>query len=251
MRRWVGAAIGAGIGVVAFVVPARAQNTAVEVRREETPLTVGARSPSEDPQADRVILLPTAYTHPKGTVFVSNYDIVLLQAGYAMTDQTQISFSAVPPLGDEGIAFFDLTLKTGLVQSGLVRAAALGSVTGGAGTDIGTLFVGRIGGVVQLCMSAGCGSGFTLSSNGVLAGPVLLMVNGVGGILRIGRRVSLLAEVQTLVPIGREGNQWNGAALGGGIRFHFSRWAFDLALIRTVRGQDPIPFLTVTYRSAP
>jgi hypothetical protein len=198
-----------------------------------------------------VILLPTAYTHPKGTVFVSNYDIVLLQAGYAITDQTQLSFSAVPPLGGEGIAFFDLTLKTALAQVGLVRAAASGSATGGVGNDIGTLFVGRIGGVVQLCMSPRCGSSFTLSSNGVLAGPVLMMVNGVGGILRVGRRVSLLAEVETLVPIGREGNQWNGAALGGGVRFHFSQWGFDLSLVRTVRGKDPLPVLTLTYRSVP
>ena len=129
-----------------------------------------------------MILLPTAYTHPKGTVFVSNYDIVLLQAGYAMTDETQISFSAVPPLGGEGIAFFDLTLKTALAQRGLVRAAALGSAMGGVGNDIGTLFLGRVGGVVQLCMTANCGSGFTLSTNGVLAGPVLLMVNGVGSV---------------------------------------------------------------------
>ena len=225
--------------------------TAVATAHQSPSSRADARVPADDPQADRVILLPTAYTHPKGTVFVSNYDIVLLQAGYAITDETQISFSAVPPLGGEGIAFFDLTLKTALAQRGLVRAAALGSMTGGVGKDIGTLFLGRVGGVVQLCMTANCGSGFTLSTNGVLAGPVLLMVNGVGGTLRVGRRVSLLAEVETLVPIGREGNQWNGAALGGGVRFHFSHWGFDLSLVRTVRGKDALPLLTVTYRSTP
>ncbi|MES1165816.1 MAG: hypothetical protein ABUR63_08665 [Verrucomicrobiota bacterium] len=235
----------------ALVPASTAAVPAVATVSQVPPPAAGARPPGDDPQADRVILLPTAYTHPKGTVFVSNYDIALLQAGYAMTDQTQISVSAVPPLGGEGIAFFDLTLKTALAGGGLVRAAALGSVTGGVGNDIGTLLLGRIGGVVQLCMTPNCGSGFTLSSNGVLAGPVLLMVNGVGGTLRVGRRVSLLAEVEFLVPIGREGNQWNGAAVGGGVRFHFSHWGFDLALLRTARGKDALPLLTVTYRSAP
>src|SRR5579862_4827741 len=64
-----------------------------------------ARTPSEDPQADRGVVLPTAYTHPKGTFFVSNYDIVLSQLGYAFTDDTQISLTGVPPIGGDQVAF--------------------------------------------------------------------------------------------------------------------------------------------------
>ena len=60
-----------------------------------------ARVPAEDPQADRGVVLPTAYTHPKGPFFVSDYDVALVQIGYAFTDDTQISLTGVPPLEPE------------------------------------------------------------------------------------------------------------------------------------------------------
>ena len=40
-----------------------------------------------DPQGDRVVLLPTATTHPAGTFYFSNYELIIFQAGYAFTDR--------------------------------------------------------------------------------------------------------------------------------------------------------------------
>src|ERR1019366_2987154 len=51
-----------------------------------------------DANADRVILGSTAETHPKGTFFISDYEILLLQVGYAITDQLQVSVTGIPPL---------------------------------------------------------------------------------------------------------------------------------------------------------
>src|SRR6185295_523215 len=101
----------------------------------------------------------------------------------------------------------------------LVRAALLGSISGVVAREIGILFVGRAGGVVQLCLRESCASSFALSSNVTLAGTVLLMVNGIGGVLRVSRTVSLLAEVLTVLPVGKQGGQLNGAAVSGGLRF--------------------------------
>src|SRR6185295_2268577 len=65
------------------------------------------RAPGE-PSADRVVLAPTAYTHPAGTFFVSSYDVVFLQAGYALSDSTQVSVTVTPMIGEPGEVRFSL-----------------------------------------------------------------------------------------------------------------------------------------------
>jgi hypothetical protein len=207
-----------------------------------------------EPHADRVVLAPTAYTHPAGTFFVSSYDLVFWQVGYALTDRTQISVTATPPLGEPGdvrLALVDATLKSAVVREGLVRAAALGSISGVATSEPGVMLVGRVGGVVQLCLRLPCHSSVSISSNVLLLGPVLMMANGLGAVVRAGRYVSFVAEVDTVVPLGREAGAANAVLAGGGVRLHFSRFAVDLSLLGGVGGSDvAVPLLALTYRSA-
>jgi hypothetical protein len=208
-----------------------------------------ARRPAEDPQADRGVLLPTAYTHPKGTWFFSDYDLVLVQLGYAFTDDTQISLTAIPPLGGDDVSFVDLTLKTTLYRGGLVRLAALGSTSGLVSNETGVLGVGRVGGVAQLCLERRCDSSFSLSTNMTLAGAIL-MTNGVNGIFRLGHVVSLLAELDTLIPLTKDAGEFGGALFGGGVRFHWTRWGLDLALMHVLgNDKETLPLIAFTHRS--
>lgn len=208
-----------------------------------------ARVPAEDPQADRGIVLPTAYTHPKGTFFVSDYDVALVQIGYAFTDDTQISFTGVPPLGAERVAFVDLTLKTTLYRGGLVRVAALGSTSGLVANEIGVAAIGRVGGVVQLCLEVRCLSSLSITSDVTLAG-TMLMVNGANGIFHMSRHLSLLAELDTLLPLGTAAAEFNGAMAGGGLRFHWTHAGLDLTLMHLLGGsQATLPIFAFTYRT--
>ncbi|HSZ82946.1 MAG TPA: hypothetical protein VLA14_11720 [Polyangia bacterium] len=208
-----------------------------------------ARLPAEDPQADRGIVLPTAYTHPKGTFFVSDYDLAIVQIGYAFTDDTQISFTGVPPLGDERVAFVDFTLKTTLYRGGLVRVAALGSTSGLVANEIGVAAIGRVGGVVQLCLEARCLSSLSITSDITLAG-TMLMVNGANGIFHMSRSLSLLAELDTLLPLGTAAAEFNGAMAGGGLRFHWAHAGFDLTLMHVLGGSHAtLPIFAFTYRT--
>jgi hypothetical protein len=200
-----------------------------------------------------VLLLPTAYTHPQGTVFVSNYELLVFQVGYALTDSTQISLTALP-LASESLTILDLTLKTAVVRTDLVRAAALASVSGIVGDEIGAVFVGRVGGVAQLCFGRRCDSSLSLSSNVALAGPLMLMVNGIGGILRASEHVSFVGELSTMVPVGTVGGELNGALAGGGLRLHYTHWAFDFSMLHALESDAnvaTVPFVAVTYRSSP
>jgi hypothetical protein len=221
----------------------------VVVSAAPTPPPGSTRVPAEDPQADRGVLAPTAYTHPKGTFYFSDYEVAFLQLGYAITDDTQITVTGVPSLGEERVVFFDLTLKTMLHRGGLVRVAALGSTSGLGAKEIGVVGVGRVGGVVQLCLERTCGSSVSLGSDLTLAG-VLLMANSAGGIFRVSRTVSFLAELDTLVPLGKDAGQINGGIAAGGLRLSGTNWGLDLSLLR-VLGSDglTLPLITLSYRS--
>jgi len=145
----------------------------------------------------------------------------------------------------------DLTLKSTLYRGGRVRVAGLGSTSGLAAKEVGLVGIGRVGGVVQLCVSTDCASSLSLSSDVTLAG-VLLMFNGASAIYRVGRRTSLLAEVDTLLPLGKDAGEFNGALASGGLRFHWTNWGLDLALLHTLGGTHvTAPFVAFTYRSRP
>jgi hypothetical protein len=203
-----------------------------------------------DANADRVVLMPTAYTHPQGTLYLSAYDLAVLQIGYAFTDRTQVSLTATPPIEDVLVPL-DLTVKAAISRQPHVRVALLGSVSGFvANADdtnfSGPMLVGRAGGVVQLCPGS-CASSLAIATNLTLAGPVLLMANGVGGILHVSSWLDLLLEVDTLVPLGREAGQINGLMVSGGLRIPRASWALDVAVGRT-DNSDYLPLLVLTYR---
>jgi len=216
------------------------------------PGAIPARSPREpvvDPQGDRVILLPTATTHAKGTFYASNYDLFIFQAGYAFTDSTQLSVTAIP-VPSESVTALDFSLKASLYRGGLVRAAAIGSASGVVGQAIGVAFLGRAGAVAQVCLVKRCESSLSLSTNVLLVG-ALLMVNGVGGIWRVGRYVSMLGELATMLPIGTQGGQFNGGLVGGGMRLHYNHFGADFTLLHALDSSSEaatIPFIALTWR---
>jgi hypothetical protein len=210
-----------------------------------------------DAHADRVVILPTAYTHPEGSFYFSGYDFVLLQVGYAVSDTTQVSVTGTPPLGafgEDTVFPLDVSLKTRIVDDRLVRVAAIGSLTGIIGLEQGNFFLGRVGGVVQLCFEESCSSSFNFGSGALLAGPATLMFTGAGGVFRVADWAQLLLEVDTLMPLGREIGRAHGIAVMPGIRFAWKSFGLDIAFVRALdieTNTPPIPLLVLTYRYVP
>jgi hypothetical protein len=199
-----------------------------------------------------VLLAPTAYTHPGGSFYATSYDIALLQIGYALNDSTQISVTGTPPV--EGVLPLDLSLKTRVLDERRVRIALIASATGIVGLNQGDFFLGRGGGVVQLCFDDACKGSFSIGSTLLLAGPASLMASGAGAIVPVAHWLHLLFEADTLLPIGREAGPYNGATLGAGARFPFRSWAIDIGAVRalgTTSSSATIPLLAITYRHVP
>jgi hypothetical protein len=198
-----------------------------------------------------VVLLPTAYTHPAGTVYFATYDIAVLQAGFAASDSTQITLTSSVPV--EGLVLADLTVKSVVARDGPVRVAAFGSASGVWGLDVGNEVLGRAGAVGEFCFDAGCESTGSIGATVVLGGPFTVAFTGAGAVWRVARWLALLGEVDTVLPTTLQAGRVNGIAVLPGIRFPFRTWALDLALVKPlgIQSNTTIPLVEFTFRVLP
>jgi hypothetical protein len=230
-------------------VPARVASPVSTERRLGSPRT-------RDAHHDRLFIAPTAETNPRGSFYATSYEIVILQLGYAITDSTQISVTGTPPLGTEGIVPADVSLKTVVLREPRVSVAAMVSASGVVGFEEFSGFLGRVGGVVTLCADATeCRLSVSLGSNVALAGPASLWFSGAGLSFRAGRFVSLIAELDTLVPLAEPIGEVNGVLGALGVRLSGRAWGVDLALMRGGKAGAGVgaivPFLAASYRYVP
>jgi hypothetical protein len=209
-----------------------------------------------DAHHDRLLIAPTAETNPSGSFYATSYEIVLLQVGYAVSDRTQVSLTATPPLGEEAVIPGDISIKTVVLREPHVSVAAIASASGILGFEEFSGFLGRAGGAVTLCAEPReCAFGISIGTTLALAGPASVWFNGVGVNWRVGRIVSLIAEVDTLVPLAEPVGEANGVLGGAGVRLSGRAWGVDLALMKAGKARaeasDLIPFVAATYRYVP
>src|SRR5690606_17999766 len=165
----------------------------------------------QNAHADRVMLLPTGYTHPAGTLYLASYDIALLQVGYALSDDAQLTLTGTPPVGEDAIALVDLSLKAVVFRDSFVRVAGIGSISGVVGLDEGNFLLGRAGAVAQLCFDEPCESSATIGGTALLAGPATISMAGVGFIWRVAKWAARLLEGDTFIPLGNRSEERRGA----------------------------------------
>lgn len=209
-----------------------------------------------DAHIDRLLLSPTAETHPRGSFYVTDYEVFFLQLGYAVTDSTQISLSATPPLGEAGVVPADISVKTVLFREPHVSVAAIGSATGILGFEEVNGFIGRAGAAATFCTEATeCRLSFSMSTNVTLVGPASLLFSGAGLNYRAGRIVSIIAEINSLIPLGEVIGEANGLVGGVGARLSGRAWGVDLSLLKAGKAGSNaaplIPFVAATYRYVP
>ncbi len=220
------------------------------------PRPVISQRRTRDAHHDRVILGPTAETNPEGSFYLTSYEIIIGQVGYSLSDKTQLSITATPPLGDDEIIPADISVKTVILREPVVSVALIASASGILNFDEFSGFLGRAGGAVTLCDEAErCAFSVSFGTNVALAGPASVWFNSVGATWRLGSLVSLLAEVDTLLPLAEPVGEANGVLGGLAIRLSGSAWGIDLGLMRAAKAQAPasetLPFLAVTYRYLP
>jgi hypothetical protein len=196
--------------------------------------------------------MPTAETSPEGSWTFTDYEIVILQVGYAVSDRTQITLTGAPPLADEAIVPLDFSVKTVVLRDPRVSLAVTGSATGIFGAEGGSGFIGRAGGVVTLCEPAWtCRLSLSMATNLALLAQFSELLSGIGASVRLSRTISLLAEIDTALPLGPEAGEFNGIMGGSGVRFSKANWGIDLGFFVAGKARAEvtgIPWLVGTYR---
>ena len=110
------------LGACAIVLTLAAGAHAQSAPEQSTPQQSARHT---DAHADRVLLVPSAETHPQGTLFASSYEIIILTVGYAFSDRVQASITGST---DGHGGFGDLDLKANLLRSRYLRMAVLTSI---------------------------------------------------------------------------------------------------------------------------
>jgi hypothetical protein len=277
-RRFLAApALLAGLTATVIATPASAQDLPPQPSEPAPPPPVAPPAPAgeagdlrfRDANADRVILGSTAETHPKGTFFISDYEILLLQVGYAITDQLQLSVTGIPPIIQNQPYYFDFGAKLNLVRGPSFRAAVNGGfeivTTGGSGSG-GPYYGGRLGAIGQICFNGDgtCRSSVSLNFGTILTSginEVLPVYGSAGFIINVSRLVSLLAEPALLGAFGTGAtNIGSGAffAIDYGVRISGGNFGADLTFLEPVAAttggfSNPFilgyPFVVFTYRT--
>lgn len=245
---------------------------AAEARAQTAQIAAPAPVPEQSARhthahADRVILVPTAETHPAGTLFLSSYEIIVPAIGYAITDRMHASITGLTDLDN---AFFELNLKANLLRSPVLRVAVTSSIDYARGEDDDELLFGRAGATVQLCFELACRTSLSLSAMVVAhdeLDTILPMGLGAGFTAQLGEDLFALLEYSALINAAREFEFVDLPVylVGYGLRIAPKpSWALDLTLLRSmesdgeVRAGDAglfellgVPFLAFTYRFLP
>lgn len=243
----------------------RSRLTAAKADPAPTPAPSEKSARHADAHADRVILVPTAETHPAGSLFASSYEILVLSVGYAPTDRLQFSITGLTDLDNH---FIELNLKTNLLRSRWVRIAAQSSIDSIGGNSQSEIF-GRAGGTLQLCFELRCGTSLSLAGTLIVfdePNTVMPAGFGAGFTMRLGDDLSALLEYTALINAARDIGFVDLpvylVAYGLRIAAH-SNWALDIALMRRMQSDREIrtgttkvfdllgvPFVAFTYRGA-
>lgn len=226
----------------------------------------GTDSRYRDANVDRVILSPTAETHPEGTLFGSVYEIILPQVGYAPTQRLQLSLTGFSDLRSKGTFVMEATVKANVLRTRTLRVATITAIDilHGGGQS---LVFGRIGGTAQWCFADTCESSVNLSGMLVIhdkADVLLPYGAALGFIGHISGATKLLLEYGTLSSFAGSWltDRLNLWYVGYGLRFSRANWGFDLVFIRRLAQDVPqnrrsgpnlgdvvgLPLLVFTYR---
>ncbi len=209
------------------------------------PALAWAQSPEYRGGDHELLIAPTAYTMPKGWIYLTNYELFFLNAGFAATDRTHVSAFVLFPMIPE----FLRTLSIGMKQNYWYSPSFASALWGAYNFELGILAVGN-------AFSVG-----TMRSNATFNAILIADLKespGAGWGFSLGGAVALSSSVKLLGEYWFSGETLRGTSSGEilalGIRFYGKQFCIDLGGIRPVgvTGEDSsdliaFPYLKGTY----
>ncbi len=234
------------------------------------PAATGDKGVLDDANSGRAWLTPTGLSDPAGTWSFSDFELLMIGAGYAITDELSVSLTTLLPITTDIPFWMLVNSKYQFLKSGRVRAAVQGAFTfvrdkstssaNGVTTESSTfLSAGEIGGAITLCLDDDChshasgflGAGFAHQDSSsvpfIVAGSL---------VYRLNHHVKLVVEADSAFIAGKINDTANGFLLWYGARFTSKNIGVDLGLAKPIydgSSNDSLvlgfPFVSFTYRS--
>jgi hypothetical protein len=233
----------------------------------------------EDANAGRVAIMPTALTPPKGAFSFEDWELFLISASYAVSDQLVISGTTMVPITSDVYWGF-ISAKLQVVKQGNLRVAFQAGAAGATTKDTTTQY-DSMGNIIGMTSTSTAGGGFDLGAaatycidadcfshvdGAVVAGLAThgnssVPVGFLGGVVaRISHKVRFIAEADTAHMFGNISGQANGFLGWYGLRFTSSQIGVDLTLVKPFCTDSSscdtgstfpagFPFVTFSYRS--
>jgi len=181
-----------------------------------------------------LMIMPTAYTMPKGSSSFTDYELFLIQYSYAMTSRTHISAGMVFPMAADLLKTFTAGIKQNYYTEEMLQSALWVSynpyVEGG-----------MFGNVVSLGdkkASLHAAAAWVFSTDKISKDYAVM----VGGIASLSPRTSFITEVlSTSQIIDEEGN----GIISFGFRFKGEKSSWDIGGGRLLRGNSGLLFLPI------
>jgi hypothetical protein len=203
---------------------------------------------AEDPDstfyaADQSLLfMPTAYTMPKGTSALTDYEVFVLQYSYAATDHLHLSAMSIFPISIDALRTLTIGAKQNYLRTGNLQSAAWFSFT--PDVSLRVISFGNVlsYGTPKRSAHAAVGFGSNLHDK---IGSALIMV---GATTSMSKRANFIAEITTTSEALK--NNYTGL-LSLGIRFKGKATSWDLGGFRPLSGDSGelllIPYLKATF----
>ena len=202
-----------------------------DVRRVRGRVNGGEFQP-EDPNRTRLFFGPTARSLPRGRGYLGVYELVMPFVQVGVTDRLTVGGGTPLVYGGGDSHPFWFTPKFQLLRGERTQVAAgvMHFVFTGDDEPVGIAYGVVTHGTSDASVTAGAGYGYESSDRGAWIGMV-------GGDVRVGRGVKLLAE----------GYAWQDGEgiLMAGVRLFGSRLSADLGVVTAVGGGDTFVFPVV------
>lgn len=214
----------------------------------------------QDANSGRNWLTPTALTPPAGTWFFSDFELIFVSLGYAVTDQFTISATTLLPIVDEMPFFGIASAKYQVIKQGNLRGALQVNILHWSDDDF-SFTAGNLGGALTMCIDDKChshvtgylGAGFGLDS--VEDQNAVPFVAAAAAAFRVGRHIKLVFEADTAFVVGDVDEAADGFLGWYGLRFTSKFIGVDIGFAKPVCADCDdeglpmgFPFLAFTYR---
>jgi len=204
-----------------------------------------------DPIGHTLLLMPTAFTPPKGSMVFRDFELLFLTLGYSPTNTTSIVAGALFPISPEFNAI-TVGIKQGVYQQANGAVALAGNITVPVGREINDAgFLWLLNAVASYRFADQVGVHIAAGGIGAQGRGenVQGFSMGLGTDIRLGPHVKLLAEVLHGGTTFDPGS--SGTLLNAGIRIHGDRLSADIGGMRPLEDTGDlwfIPLVTVGYR---